>query len=168
VRTTVLANASRATALLAAARQDLDGAEEALEAALSRHDRVTVPFDLGRTLLSHGQVHRRRGRRRAARDAFRRASSIFGELGARLWADRAVAELASLPIRRGASETLTPRERQVAHLVAAGRSNPEVAQQLFMSRKTVEVNLTRIYRKLGLRSRVELATWLAREDASKT
>src|SRR5207247_195828 len=75
---------------------------------------------------------------------------------AMLWAERATEELRRIPIRRGAPEDLTPTEEQVAELVGAGRSNPEVAQALFMSRKAVEANLTRIYAKLGIRSRAEL------------
>ena len=103
-----------------------------------------------------GRVRRRRGERRLARDALAQAVAIFDAHGAKLWAERATEELSRIPIRRGASADLTPTEEQVATLVGAGRTNREVARSLFMSPKTVEANLTRIYRKLGLRSRAEL------------
>jgi DNA-binding CsgD family transcriptional regulator len=154
-----LAAASRA--LFAAAHQDLDAAVAAVDEALAQHDRVTVPFDLARTLLIAGQVRRRRGERRAAREALERARGIFEQLGAGPWAARAEAELARVPIRRRASEDLTPTELRVAELAAAGRTNREVAQALFMSPKTVEANLSRVYRKLDIRSRAELGAKMA-------
>ena len=155
-RAALLAVSSAARGLLAAARGDLDGAAEALEAAIAQHERVTVPFDLARTLVAVGQVRRRRGERKAAREALEEARRIFEQLGAPLWAARADAELRRVPIRRGAPQELTPTEEQVAELVAVGRTSREVAQALFVSPKTVEANLTRIYRKLGIRSRAEL------------
>jgi DNA-binding CsgD family transcriptional regulator len=161
-RVPLLAVVAGCRGLLAAAQQDLDGAAAVLEEAIAYHDRVTVPFDLGRTLLVIGQVRRRRGERKAARGAIQRALDIFEELGASLWAARAAAELGRIPIRRGAPAELTPTEERVAELAAQGRKNREVAQALFMSQKTVEANLTRIYRKLGVRSRAELGATMAR------
>jgi DNA-binding CsgD family transcriptional regulator len=156
-RVPLLAISACCRGLLAAARQDLDAASAALEEALAQHERVTVPFDLARTLVVLGQVRRRRGERKAAREAFERARSIFEELGAPLWIARAQAELRRIPIRRrGVSDELTPTEQRVAELAGSGRTNREVAQELFMSPKTVGVNLTRVYRKLGIRSRAEL------------
>lgn len=156
-----LAVAAWGRALVAAGNGDLDRAAVALDEALALHDRVTVPFDLARTLIAVGQVNRRRGERRAARDALERARGIFEELGAPLWIARAEAELRRIPIRRGAGLELTPTEEQVAQLVAAGRTTREVAQALFVSPKTVEANLTRIYRKLGIASRAELGATMA-------
>jgi DNA-binding CsgD family transcriptional regulator len=159
--------AATSRALLAAARQDLDAARDALDEALAHHDRVTVPFDLARTLLVAGQTHRRRGERKAAKDVLERALALFEELGASLWAERAAAELRRIPIRRGAGDELTPTEERVAELVAAGRTNREVAQALFMSPKTVEANLGRIYRKLGIASRAQLGATMAERAAAK-
>jgi DNA-binding NarL/FixJ family response regulator len=85
---------------------------------------------------------------------------IFDRLGAPLWSARARAELATIggrPPRRGA---LTPTEQRVAALAASGRTDREIAQELFMSVKTVGANPSRIYHKLGVRSRTELATTL--------
>ncbi len=142
--------------LLATARGDLDAGIAAAEDAVLRWRQLEMPIEFGRALLVLGRVRRRRGERRLAREALTEAAAIFRAHGAKLWAERATEELSRIPIRRGASDDLTPTEEQVATLVGAGRTNREVARTLFMSPKTVEANLTRIYRKLGLRSRAEL------------
>jgi len=160
-RVPLLAVAAASRGIVASGRGDLEAAVAALEEALSHHERAAVRFDLGRTLVALGQVQRRRGERRAARETLERACAIFEELGAPQWQARASAELRRIPIRRGASTDLTPTEEQVAQLAAGGRTNREVAQTLFMSPKTVEVNLTRIYRKLGIASRAELGARMA-------
>jgi DNA-binding CsgD family transcriptional regulator len=123
-----------------------------------------MPFELGRTLLAQGQLRRRAKQKRAARESLQEALQIFGRLGASLWAERAAAELARIGLRPPAPLGLTPTEMRVAELAAAGHTNREIAQVLFPSVHTVEDNLRRIYGKLGLRSRTELAaqgrTWL--------
>lgn len=149
--------AHRGRGLLAAERGDLEGARDCLEHALAEHERLGVPFERARTMLALGQIERRGKRKRPARDALDEALHIFDELGARLWADRARAELARVGGRRPAGAELTATERRIAELVAEGRSNKEVASTLFVTVKTVERNLTRIYEKLGVRSRAELA-----------
>ena len=155
-----IAPALRCRALVAEAHGELDQATAALGEALSHHDRLPMPFSRARTQLVLGRVERRRSERRAARDALEVALATFTDLGAPLWAERAAQELARVPIRRHASAdaALTPTEERVAQLVTEGRTNKEIAQALFISEKTVEANLTRIYRKLGVRSRTELAT----------
>ena len=163
------ASALRCLGLWRAARQELDEAISALDEALVHHQQVKMPFGRARTLLILGQVRRRRGERKAARDALSAAITTFDEFGAPLWAERATAELGRVPIRRAADrDGLTATEERVAKLVAGGRTNKEVAQELFLSVKTVESNLTRIYRKLGVRSRSALAAGLAarEEDAA--
>ena len=82
---------------------------------------------------------------------------MFEELGAALWAAKARAELASIGGRAPSSDELTPAEKRVAALVAEGQTNREVAAALFVTDHTVEFHLSRIYRKLGVRSRAELA-----------
>jgi len=143
--------------LLDAADGDLAAAGLALERALAEHQRLPMPFELARTLLVQGTVHRRGKRKRAAREALQRALEIFEELGAPLWAGKARAELRRIGLRPPAPSGLTPSEERVAELVAAGHTNREVAGALFISVKTVDSNLSRIYRKLGVRSRTELA-----------
>ena len=82
---------------------------------------------------------------------------MFGELGAELWVARARAEIARLGGRRARDrDELTETERRIAELAGSGRSNREIAAELFVSERTVEANLTRAYRKLGVRSRTEL------------
>ena len=143
-RVPLLAVAARSRALLAGARGDLEMAARHLTEAHAYHDLVAVPFDLARTLTVGGQISRRGGERKAAQVLLERSSALFGELGAPLWQARALAELHRIPVRRGAPSALTPTEQSVAGLAAAGRTNREVAEALFISPKTVEANLARV------------------------
>jgi DNA-binding CsgD family transcriptional regulator len=156
----VLAVACRCRALLRAADGEPHAAYQALERGLELHDRLEEPFELARTLLVLGNVQRRDRKKRAARDAIEHALAIFDGLGARLWSDKARAELARVG-GRAAQEGLTPTEQRVAELIASGRTYQQAADALFISPKTVQWNLSKIYRKLGIRSRAELAARLA-------
>ena len=103
-------------------------------------------------------MQRRAKQRAEARATLESALAVFEELGAALWAERARAEIARLGGRRARDrDELTETERRIAELAADGRSNREIAGELFVSERTVEANLTRAYRKLGVRSRTELA-----------
>jgi DNA-binding CsgD family transcriptional regulator len=116
------------------------------------------PLEIARTLLALGTEQRRAKQRRAARESLTAAIAAFGDLSAALWAERARTELARLGGRRAADrDELTETERRIAELAAEGRPNREIAAALFVSERTVESNLTRAYRKLGVRSRTELA-----------
>jgi DNA-binding CsgD family transcriptional regulator len=152
-----LATAARARGLLSAARSDFAAAAQSFETALAHHQRLPVPHERARTLLAFGTTLRRVGRRRDARAALEEARATFEQVGSPLWAHRAMAEAGRIGGRAPAGDELTPTERQVADLVAEGRSNREVADALFITVRTVESNLTRVYSKLGLRSRSELA-----------
>jgi DNA-binding CsgD family transcriptional regulator len=153
-----IATATRCRGLIAAAEGRLDDALADLEAALAAHDAVPQPFDRARTLLVLGATQRRAKRRAQARTSLKAALAVFEELGATLWAHRARAEIARLGGRpAGDRDELTETERRIAELAASGRSNREIASELFVSERTVEANLTRAYRKLGVRSRTELA-----------
>jgi DNA-binding CsgD family transcriptional regulator len=160
-RETLLAVALRDKGLVAAARGDLDEGKAALDDAIEHHRQVTVPFDLARTLLAQGQVSRRRGERKGSKALLEEAGAIFHQLGAPVWEGRCEGELRRIPIRRGAPSQLTATEEQVAERAASGMTNREVAQALFISPKTVEVNLARVYRKLGISSRAELGARMA-------
>jgi len=124
-----------------------------------------MPFELARTLLVQGQVLRRLKRKRDARGSLEQARAIFARLGAEPWVARADSELQRVPVRRAPDE-LSATELQIAELAAAGLSNREIARQVFVSRKTVESNLARVYRKLGISSRAQLERALRMKGAS--
>jgi DNA-binding CsgD family transcriptional regulator len=152
-----LATAARCRGLLAAAGGDLPSSMAAFERAMEHHARIQMPFELARTLLALGEVQRRFKQRRAAGASLRAALETFRTLGAPLWATKAEEALARIGARASPGE-LTPTEQRVADLVADGRTNKEVADALFVSVKTVEANLSRIFQKLGITSRRELRT----------
>ena len=164
-RALALAGAARCRGLLAAARGDLDLAFAAVEEALGHHGRVAQPFDLARTLLVKGQIQRRQKSKRPARETLDMALEIFDSLGAPLWVERARTELGRIGGRAPSATGLTPTEQQVADLVGQGMTNREVAAALFVSEHTVRANLKRIYGKLGVRSRTELAARLGSSRA---
>ena len=157
---------SRCRGLLCAAAGKIDAAYPELETALELHEQLQEPFERGRTLLVLGTLQRRGRKKRAARESLTQALAVFEELGAPLWSERARAELGRIGGRAAAPEALTPTEQRVAGLLAAGRTYREVADALFISPKTVQWNLSKIYRKLGVRSRTELAAKLAAEATS--
>ncbi len=148
--------AARARGLLASGVDD-----DAFAQALDLH--AELPFELARSRLCYGERLRRAGRRVDARAQLRAALDGFERLGARPWAERAERELAGSGERARArrnpppAEALTAQELQIARAIAAGATNREAGADLFLSPKTIETHLTRIYRKLGLRSRTELA-----------
>jgi len=135
-----------------------------LRQAFAVHERLEMPLELARTHLIAGEVTRRARRKLAAREHTEEARLMFARLGAAPWAERAEAELARLGTTRAGGQELTSAERQVAGLVAAGRTNREVAAELYMGLRTVEAHLSATYRKLGIRSRSELArAWTHRQ-----
>jgi DNA-binding CsgD family transcriptional regulator len=157
-RASALAGAQRGRALLAATAGAHDAALAAFERAVQQHARVPMPFELARTLLLLGAAQRRAKRRAAARATLEAAEALFTDVGTDFWAGRARAEIARLGGRRARDrDELTPTEARIAEAAAEGRSNREIAATLFLSERTVEANLTRVYRKLGVRSRAQLA-----------
>jgi DNA-binding CsgD family transcriptional regulator len=156
-----LAACDRCRGLLHTARGDHDAAIAALEASRDRCATIADPFGRARTLLALGTIQRRVLRRHAARATLEASLAAFEDLGARLWAGRARAELGRIGGRHAVGNELTPSERQVAGLVAEGRTNREVAAALYVTERTVEGHLSRIYAKFGVRSRAELAHRLA-------
>jgi DNA-binding CsgD family transcriptional regulator len=150
----------RCRGMLAAAAGDLESAAATFEAAVSANEPLDDPYERGRALLSLGQASRRLKQKRAAREALEAALAQFAGIGAAWWADRVRSELGTVGGRTRV-EGLTPAEQRVAALVAEGRTNREVASTLFLGESTVEKHLTRIYAKLGVRSRTELARALS-------
>jgi len=150
---------ARARALLASSG---DLAEPLFLEALGHQTEHPQPFERARTALAYGEFLRRAQRKTEARVQLRDALATFDGLHTALWAERARAELAATGItarKRDPStlDTLTPQELRIAKLVAGGASNREVASQLFLSQKTVEYHLRKVFMKLGVSSRVELA-----------
>jgi DNA-binding NarL/FixJ family response regulator len=139
-----------------------DAIDEHFNEALAFHDELALPFERARTELCFGEALRRAKRRSQAREQLQRALDAFVAVGARPWVERAEHELAATgqTARRRESSTaaeLTPQELRVALAVAHGASNREAATALFLSTKTIEFHLGSVYRKLGIRSRSELA-----------
>jgi DNA-binding CsgD family transcriptional regulator len=142
--------------------EDPAEAERLFKEALAMHERAGRPFERARTELAFGEFLRRRRRRAQARTHLRAALERFEALGAALWFERARSEL------RASGETarkrdpstldlLTAQEVHIAQLVAEGRTNRDVAGQLFLSPRTIDFHLRNVYRKLGIASRMELA-----------
>jgi DNA-binding CsgD family transcriptional regulator/DNA polymerase III delta prime subunit len=156
-RVFALAACDRSRGLLLAGRGELDEALAALDGSRTRYATIADPFGLGRTLLVLGSIQRRALHRHAARESLGASLGVFEGLGAKLWAERATAELARIGGRQAAGDELTPSERKVAALVAEGHTNREVAAALVLTERTIEGHLSRIYAKLGVRSRAELA-----------
>ena len=160
-RASALASCARCRGLLAAQAGELEEAEASFRTALAFHDEVELPLDRGRTLLALGAAQRRQKRRREARETLEEALGIFERIGAALWADRARGELKRISGRAASPGALTPAEERVAALVAEGKTNREVAAALFLSDRTIEGHLSRIFGKLGIRHRGELGPGLA-------
>lgn len=160
-RAWALAILARCRGLHLAASGDLEAAFASFERALAEHTRSTDPFHRARTLLALGRTQRRAKRRAAARTTLEEAIAAFDGLGAPLWAEQARAELARIGGRVTSPGELTQAESLIAGLVAEGRTNREVAAALFLTEHSVETALTRVYRKLGVRSRAALTRLLA-------
>jgi DNA-binding CsgD family transcriptional regulator len=152
----VLAHVTRSRGFVAAEQGAVGEAASLLEQAVAQHEDVGDPFGKARALLALGIVRRRARQKRSARDAIAAALSDFEQLGAVTWVEKASDELGRIG-GRTREDGLTAAERRVADLVAAGRTNREVAAALFLGERTVASHLTHIYAKLGVRSRTELA-----------
>lgn len=156
-RPSARASALRCRGLIDAARGDADGALRTLADALQQHDRLVLPIDRARTLLAKGGLLRRAKQKRAARAALDEALAVFTTSGAKLFAEATQRELSRISGRAASPRRLTPSEHRVAALVAEGHTNRQVAAALFVSERTVEGHLSRVYAKLGVRSRSQLA-----------
>jgi DNA-binding CsgD family transcriptional regulator len=152
----VRAHARRCSALLAASNGNLAGAVSLLEEAVSAHLVLDDPYGCARAELALGGVRRRLRSKRAARESIEASLRRFEGLGARIWVTAAQSELGRIG-GRSRREGLTAAEQRVAELVAEGKTNREVAAELFLGERTVASHLTHIYAKLGIRSRTQLA-----------
>jgi DNA-binding CsgD family transcriptional regulator len=153
---------ARGRSMLLAARGDVDAASSAAQRAMTEHERLPMRFERARTQLLLGQLQRRQRRKESASASLQEAFDVFEKLGVPLWADRARAELVRANVGPRHSGQLTPSEQRVAELAASGMKNRDVATTLFISPKTVEANLARVYRKLGIKSRAELGRHMSK------
>jgi DNA-binding CsgD family transcriptional regulator len=158
-RASAQATAMRCRGLLAATRGEHLEAITWLQAARERQ--AAAPFEQARTLLLEGVTHRRAKAKREATRALTEAAAMFSLVGAEAWCGRAEAELSRVGGRLESSLELTPSERRIAELAGSGLTNRQVAERAFVSPKTVEANLARVYRKLGITSRAELGARMA-------
>jgi DNA-binding CsgD family transcriptional regulator len=147
---------------------DGDDADQHFERALALHTGGGRPFDAARTELAFGEMLRRRRRRSQARTHLRTACEGFERLGAAPWVDKARAELRATgetarQRHAGTITQLTPQELQIVRLVGGGGTNREIAAQLFLSPRTVDYHLHKVFTKLGMSSRAELVR-LAAQD----
>jgi DNA-binding CsgD family transcriptional regulator len=154
-RAWMLAVGARCRAMVLAAQGELTGAVTAAQQAMEHHDGLAMPFERARTQLLLGRLQRRH-RMKGATTTLRAALAAFEQLGTPLWAGRARALLAGDDATEDALGGLSDAERRVAELAASGMTNRDVSEALFISAKTVEATLARVYRKLGIRSRAEL------------
>jgi DNA-binding CsgD family transcriptional regulator len=152
---------ARARGLLEAARGDDDAAIRSLEGSLATDGSDHMAVERARTLLALGATLRRANRRRSARAALGESIAALAAAGCAPWAERARVELAGVSGRVASPTELSGMERRVAELAVAGRTNREIADELFLSVRTVESHLSSTYRKLDVRSRTELGAALA-------
>jgi ATP/maltotriose-dependent transcriptional regulator MalT len=167
-RAWMLAVGARCRSMLLAARGDVVAAENLAHQAMTEHQRLPMPFERARTQLLLGQLLRRRRKKDAAAATLQEALHVFEDLGTPLWAEHARAEFARTKVSPSHDAGLTPTERRVAELAASGMTNRDVAAALFISPKTVEHNLSRVYRKLGIHSRAELGQWIRQLNVRET
>jgi DNA-binding CsgD family transcriptional regulator len=160
-RVWAVATGARCRGLLCSATGELDGALAALQRAMLAHTQLAMPGERARTLLALGRLRRRRREKQLAATALAEALAEFERIGAPLWAAQARAELARARPANPTAGELTATEHRIADLAAEGLTNREIAARLFISPRTVEANLAKVYRKLGVRSKAELARHMA-------
>jgi DNA-binding CsgD family transcriptional regulator len=159
-----LVESAHSRAIVHAAHGDLDDAFAAFEQALAVVDIATIPLAHARVLLSLGAVLRKAGRRARSAVALDEADDLFERLGAVAWRRR-VAEQRARSAARPVPGALTPTQTRITELVARGHTNAMIAAELSVSLRTVESNLTNIYRRLGVRSRTGLIARLTASSA---
>ena len=155
-RPALTGDSHRIDALAAAAAGDLDAAAESARAAVTAHESSPLRPELARSLLVLGRIERRRKARKQSRDALLRTHELAAEMGHQPLLAEIRRELPRVAAERSGAE-LTATEQRVADLIAAGATNRDAAAALFVSVRTIETHVASIYRKLGVRTRAELA-----------
>lgn len=152
----VAASLDRAEAAVSAAKGHYPAATQLLTSAKTTFAVLRQPIEQGHCLLVEAKIERRRRHYTAARVAAEAAQELFTAAGAKPWIEQSNALLVRLAEVGDTGGALTASEARIAAMAGEGATNQEIADQLFLSRKTVEATLTRIYRKLGIRSRAQL------------
>jgi len=155
-RAWMLAMGARCRSMMLAAQGDVAAATSTAQQAMVAHQSLPMPFERARTQLLLGQLQRRQRQREAATTTLTEALVAFEGMKTALWADRARYELARTPVSAARTMLLTPSEERVAELAASGLTNRDIGTAVFISPKTVEATLARIYRKLDIHTRAEL------------
>jgi DNA-binding NarL/FixJ family response regulator len=162
------ATGARCRAMMLAAQGDVAAATRMAQRAMAAHQTLPMPFERARTQLLLGQLQRRQRQKEATTATLTEALAAFEEMKAVLWADRARSELARTTVSAAHTTVLTPSERRVAELAASGMTNRDIGAEVFISPKTVEANLARIYRKLEIHTRAELGRVVGQQTATRT
>lgn len=164
---TTLASIESVRARIAGIRGEYKNMHELLESSIERVAPLGIPYRQARLHFAAGQTLRRAGRRKEADHALGMARDLYEQFGATVYVRRCDRErkAGGVNVERGPRQDLTPQEKAVASLVAAGHSNAEAADELYLSVKTIQYHLTRVYAKLGIRSRSELAALYAGETS---
>jgi DNA-binding NarL/FixJ family response regulator len=133
--------------------------------AMVTHQTLPMPFERARTQLLLGQLYRRQRQKESTTTTLTQALAAFEGMKTALWADRTRNELARTAVSSGQTTLLTASEERVAELAASGMTNRDIGAEVFISPKTVEANLARIYRKLEIHTRAELGRVIGQQTA---
>ena len=167
-RAWMIAVGARCRSMMLAAEGDVAAATRMAERAMAAHQSLPMPFERARTQLLLGQLQRRQRQRDAATATLTEALAAFEEMNTVLWVDRARNELARTPVSAARTTLLTPSEERVAELAASGLTNRDIGAAVFISPKTVEAKLARIYRKLNIHTRAELGRVIGQQRGEIT
>lgn len=166
-RAWMLAIGARCRSMMLAAQGQLEAATRMAEQAMIAHQPLPMPFERARTQLLLGQLQRRQRQKDAATTTLTEALTAFEGMKTAFWADRARNELARTTVGAPGAHLLTPSEQRVAELAASGLTNRDIGAAVFISPKTVEAHLARIYRKLGIHTRAELGRVIGQQSERK-
>lgn len=164
-RAWMLATGARCRAMMLAAQGDVAAATRMAQQAMVTHQTLPMPFERARTQLLLGQLYRRQRQKESTTTTLTQALAAFEGMKTALWADRTRNELARTAVSSGQTTLLTASEERVAELAASGMTNRDIGAEVFISPKTVEANLARIYRKLEIHTRAELGRVIGQQTA---
>jgi DNA-binding NarL/FixJ family response regulator len=166
-RAWMLAIGARCRSMMLAAQGQVEAATRMAQQAMTAHQPLPMPFERARTQLLLGQLQRRQRQKEAATTTLTEALAAFEGMKTALWTDRTRDELARTRVHATRALLLTASEQRVAELAASGLTNRDIGAAVFISPKTVEANLVRVYRKLGIHTRAELGRVIGQQTERK-